>query len=77
MPLGKFGSHGLRRTASTLLREASYNSNGVDKCLSHEQNGVRTVNNKAEYRDQRRARLQDWAYMIDECMLKKQWKTNG
>lgn len=64
-PLGKFGPHDLRRTASTLLREAGYNTDWIEKCLAHEQKGVRAVYNKAEYSEQRRAMMQDWADMID------------
>ncbi|TRX76395.1 tyrosine-type recombinase/integrase [Pseudomonas mangiferae] len=64
-PLGKFGPHDLRRTSSTLLHEAGYNTDWIEKCLAHEQKGVRAVYNKAEYRDQRRSMLQDWANMID------------
>jgi len=67
-PLGKFGPHDLRRTASTLLHEAGYNSDWIEKCLAHEQRGVRAIYNKAEYREQRWQMLQDWADMID------QWK---
>lgn len=65
-PLAKFGPHDLRRTASTLLHEAGYNTDWIEKCLAHEQRGVRAVYNKAEYRDQRSGMLQDWADMIDE-----------
>lgn len=65
-PLAKFGPHDLRRTASTLLHEAGYNTDWIEKCLAHEQKGVRAVYNKAEYREQRVAMLQDWADMIDE-----------
>lgn len=64
-PLAKFGPHDLRRTASTLLHEAGYNTDWIEKCLAHEQKGVRAVYNKAEYREQRTAMLQDWADMID------------
>lgn len=67
--LAKFGPHDLRRTASTLLHEAGYNTDWIEKCLAHEQKGVRAVYNKAEYREQRTAMLQDWADMIDECTL--------
>ena len=63
-PLGKFGPHDLRRTASTLLHEAGYNSDWIEKCLAHEQKGVRAVYNKAEYAEQRRRMLQDWADMV-------------
>jgi len=31
-PLGKFGPHDLRRTASTLLHGAGYNSDWIEKC---------------------------------------------
>jgi integrase len=62
--LGKFGPHDLRRTASTLLHEAGYNTDWIEKCLAHEQKGVRAVYNKAEYAEQRRTMLQDWADMI-------------
>lgn len=64
--LGKFGPHDLRRTASTLLHEAGFNTDWIEKCLAHEQRGVRAVYNKAEYAEQRRSMLQDWADMIDE-----------
>ena len=64
--IGKFGPHDLRRTASTLLHEAGYNTDWIEKCLAHEQKGVRAVYNKAEYREQRAAMLQDWADMVSE-----------
>lgn len=70
--LGKFGPHDLRRTASTLLHEAGYNTDWIEKCLAHEQRGVRAVYNKAEYREQRTAMLQDWADMIDGWTIRKQ-----
>lgn len=63
--------HDLRRTASTLLHEAGYNSDWIEKCLAHVQNGVRAVYNKAEYREQRTAMLQDWADMVDEWIKEK------
>lgn len=64
--LAEFGPHDLRRTASTLLHEAGYNTDWIEKCLAHGQKGVRAVYNKAEYREQRAAMLQDGADMIDE-----------
>lgn len=69
--LAKFGPHDLRRTASTLLHEAGYSADWIEKCLAHEQRGVRAVYNKAEYRAQRTAMLQDWADMIDGWTIKK------
>ncbi|HBB6759224.1 TPA: tyrosine-type recombinase/integrase [Citrobacter amalonaticus] len=57
--------HDLRRTASTLLHEAGYPSDWIEKALAHEQKGVRAVYNKAEYGRQRAYMLQQWADMID------------
>ncbi len=42
-PLAKFGPHDLRRTASTLLHEAGYNTDWIEKSLAHEQKGVRAT----------------------------------
>lgn len=64
LPLAHFGPHDLRRTASTILHEAGYNSDWIEKCLAHEQRGVRAVYNKAEYANQRREMLQQWADMV-------------
>lgn len=66
-----FTVHDLRRTGSTLLHEAGFNSDWIEKCLAHEQRGVRAVYNKAEYADQRRTMLQAWADMLDG------WIRNG
>ncbi|EJF4361787.1 tyrosine-type recombinase/integrase [Escherichia coli] len=57
--------HDMRRTASTLLHEAGYPSDWIEKALAHEQKGVRAVYNKAEYARQRAYMLQQWADMID------------
>ncbi|MGK4327534.1 tyrosine-type recombinase/integrase [Lonsdalea quercina] len=65
LPLGDFTIHDMRRTASTHLHEAGYNSDWIEKALAHEQRGVRAVYNKAEYAEQRRKMLQDWADMVD------------
>jgi len=64
-PLADFCPHDLRRTASTLLHEAGFNTDWIEKCLAHEQKGVRAVYNKAEYAQQRREMLQAWADMVD------------
>lgn len=61
----KFSVHDLRRTASTLLHEHGFNSDWIEKCLAHEQKGTRAVYNKAEYAEQRRDMLQQWANMVD------------
>ncbi|MGQ6156058.1 tyrosine-type recombinase/integrase [Serratia sp. IR-2025] len=63
--ISHFTVHDLRRTASTLLHEEGFNTDWIEKCLAHEQRGVRAVYNKAEYAEQRRDMLQQWANMVD------------
>lgn len=63
--LDHFSVHDMRRTASTLLHEAGYPSDWIEKALAHEQKGVRAVYNKAEYARQRAYMLQQWANMVD------------
>lgn len=65
VPLAAFTPHDFRRTASTALHEAGFQSDWIEKCLAHEQRGVRAVYNKAEYAEQRRHMMQAWANMID------------
>jgi integrase len=66
VPLAPFAPHDFRRTSSTALHEARFSSDWIEKCLAHEQRGVRAVYNKAEYAEQRRTMMQAWADMIDE-----------
>ena len=63
--LPHFSVHDLRRTGSTLLHEAGFASDWIEKCLAHEQRGVRAIYNKAEYASQRRQMLQTWADMVE------------
>jgi integrase len=66
LPLQPFTVHDLRRTGSTLLNELGFNRDWVEKCLAHEEGrSSRGVYNKAEYEQQRRHMLQEWADMID------------
>lgn len=60
-----FTIHDLRRTASTLLHENGWPSDVVEKALNHTIGGVRGVDNRAEYADQRREMLQFWADFIE------------
>lgn len=60
-----FSVHDLRRTASSLLNEAGFNRDWIEKCLAHEESDVRAIYNKAEYSEQRRVMLQAWADMVD------------
>lgn len=65
VPLSPFTPHDFRRTASTMLHEAGFQTDWIEKCLAHEQRGVRAVYNKAEYAEQRRRMMQVWADMVD------------
>jgi integrase len=66
LPLEPFTVHDLRRTGSTLLNELGFNSDWIEKCLAHEEGrSSRGVYNKAEYEQQRRHMLQEWADIVD------------
>ena len=66
LPLEPFTVHDLRRTGSTLLNEAGFNGDWIEKCLAHEiGRSSRSIYNKAEYAEPRRHMLQEWANMVD------------
>lgn len=60
-----FTIHDSRRTASTQLHEQGFRPDVIEKALGHEIGGVRGVYNRAEYADQRRQMLQQWADYVD------------
>lgn len=61
-----FAAHGFRATASTMLNEAGYRPDVIERQLAHkERNKVRASYNQAEYLDERRAMMQQWADMAD------------
>jgi integrase len=65
LDLRDFVIHDFRRTASTHLNEAGFNSDWIEKALAHETRGIRGVYNRAQYADQRRKMLQWWADFVD------------
>lgn len=66
LPLEPFSVHDLRRTGSTLLNEVGFNGDWIEKCLAHEDGrSSRSIYKKAEYAEQRRHMLQEWADMVD------------
>jgi len=72
LPLEPFTVHDLRRTGSTLLNEAGFNGDWIEKCLAHESGrSSRSVYNKAEYAEPRRHMLQEWANMVDAWAARK------
>ncbi len=72
LPLEPFTVHDLRRTGSTLLNELGFNRDWIEKCLAHEEGrSSRGVYNKAEYEQQRRHMMQEWADIIDAWIAGK------
>lgn len=62
-----FSAHGFRATASTMLNEAGFRSDVIERQLAHqERNNVRAAYNHAQYMDERRIMMQMWADMVDE-----------
>lgn len=58
--------HGIRGTASTILNDLGYNKDWIEAQLSHaDDNKVRGSYNHAEYVEQRRRMMQDWADYLD------------
>jgi len=61
-----FSAHGFRATASTILNEMGFRPDLIERQLAHaERNKVRASYNQAEYLEERRAMMQQWADMID------------
>jgi len=62
-----FSAHGFRATASTILNEIGFRPDVIERQLAHaERNKVRASYNQAEYLEERRAMMQQWADMTDE-----------
>lgn len=63
---GRLTGHGIRATLSTALNELGYPDKWIDAQLSHvDPNPVRRTYNHAEYVEQRRHMMQDWADRLD------------
>jgi integrase len=58
--------HDLRRTGATLLTERGFNRDVIEKALSHEPVGIRAVYIVAEYAEQRKKMMQQWANYLDK-----------
>lgn len=72
-----FSAHGFRATASTILNEMGYRSDVIERQLAHaERDKVRASYNHAEYMEERKAMMQEWANFIDG-LLKKANQSNG
>jgi integrase len=62
----KLTGHGIRGTLSTALNEIGYPQTWIEAQLSHsDPNAIRAAYNHAEYVEQRRRMMQDWADRLD------------
>ncbi len=67
---GQFSPHGFRSTASTMLREAGFDSALIELQLAHlDRDKSRASYDHAELLAPRRAMLQAWADMIDAALV--------
>jgi len=63
---GKMTIHGFRTMASTLLNELKYRPDVIEAQLSHgEKNAIRDAYNRAEYLQERRQMMEEWANYLD------------
>jgi integrase len=63
---GRFSAHGFRATASTLLNEAGYRADVIERQLAHApRDKVRASYNRAQYLVERCQMMQDWANQVD------------
>ncbi len=76
-PSRGFVIHDLRRTASTHLHETGFPSDVIEKALNHTIGGVRGIYNRAEYAEQRRVMLQQWADMVEQWIRGSEVRTIG
>ena len=63
-------AHGFRSMASTLLNEAGYRHDVIEAQLAHSSaDKIRAIYNRAQYMEERRNLMQEWANMIDSLRL--------
>lgn len=68
---GRMHVHGFRSMASTLLNERGWNPDVIEAQLAHQdQNSVRRAYNRAQYLEDRRRMMQEWADYLDELRSK-------
>lgn len=63
---GRMTGHGFRAVASTILNEAGFRGDVIERQLAHcERDEIRGAYNRAEYLPERRKMMQQWADMLD------------
>jgi integrase len=69
---GQHMAHGFRTTASTLLHEQGFNSDMIERQLSHaERNRIKAAYNRAQHLPERRKMMQSWADYLDGLKLQQ------
>lgn len=68
---GRMTAHGFRALASTILNEAGFNPDVIERQLAHvDTNAVRRAYNRAEYAEDRNKLMQWWGrFIADQCGL--------
>ena len=65
-------AHGFRATASTILNEAGFRSEVIERQLAHaERNKVRAAYNRSQYLSERREMMQWWGDYLEKQMAKQ------
>jgi integrase len=74
-----FSAHGFRATASTILNEMGYRTDVIERQLAHaERDKVRASYNHAEYMDERKVMMEEWAeFLIDPTHNTKKGSVYG
>ena len=68
---GRMHVHGFRSMASTILNERGWNPDVIEAQLAHQDaNAVRRAYNRAQYLEDRRRMMQEWADYLDELRAK-------
>ena len=63
---GRFVPHGFRATASSILHEAGFRTEIIERQLAHaDRNKIRAIYNQAEYAHERREMLQWWGDYVE------------
>lgn len=63
----KFSPHGARGTFSTIANEMGYRPDVIEKQLAHEErNKIRAAYNRAEYMEERRKMMQEYADLLEQ-----------
>jgi integrase len=62
---GKFGPHGVRSTAASILADAGWDERIIDAQLAHAKQGTQAAYFRNQYVEKRRELLNAWSNMLD------------